>query len=216
MAATKKRPPYASTVDLDTFFDKIRGLSDPETVTSKWVATYKLAASQPEGLVGALKWLNVIDRQGKSQGVWTDLRTHKRAETLERLVEEAYADVFNQIDVPEADRQALEGAFIHAYGSGNTVRPIACFLALCRHAGIETKAAVRQASRSATIPAAQTASVRADGAAPRSQSTPQPKRAAADRHGGIAVTLNVEIPADWSDAQVRQRIELVRRAISGT
>lgn len=223
MAEKKLRPPYTSAADLDRLFERMRTIGDPGTVSTKWVESYGLAASQPEGVVAALKWLNVIDKDGKSQGIWNDLRVPAtRQETLTRLMHEAYEAIFSSIDVEQASRQDLEGAFISAYQSGDPGRPIKCFLALCQHAGIATAATQRGTSSRAAKPADSAksksqngTSKQATGARTTPVTTRVKRRPSQGGESHVTIALNVEIPADWSEDQVRERVEMIRRAVEG-
>jgi hypothetical protein len=214
--AEDRTPPYTSAGDLDRLFERIKTLGEPGKVDSKWVESYKIAKSQPQAVVSVLRWLGVIDDDGASQGVWSDLRT-KRAETLERLITSSYADVFSRVDVSAASREDIEGTFITAYSTGSTDRPVKCFLALCSHAGIETNAVQRRTTQKhSTSPAtAKVQKPNKTSAASGNTSGPRKTKLGADDGAlDIAVTLNVEIPADWNDEQVRQRVEAVRKAIA--
>jgi hypothetical protein len=216
MADKELRPPYASGADLDRLFARMRVLSDPKKIDSKWVKGYKLAGAQPQALVSVLRWLGVIDSNGKSLGVWNELRSGG-SETLARLVKDSYSDIFSSVDVKTATREDLEGAFIRAYESGDTGRHIKCFLALCAQAEIATAGPQRDSPKAK--PAATRAGNQAKAveqvASKRSKGVGAEKqRVVGD--SPITVSLNVEIPAGWDEETVRRRIALVREAIQAS
>jgi hypothetical protein len=217
----QQRPPYASAADLTKLFERIGTIGDPGNVDTKWVVSYKLAASQPEAIVSVLKWLKVIDHKGKSLGVWNDVRVAaSRQKKLAELVRAAYDAVFERIDVEQAGLEDLQGTFIQAYGSGDPARHVTCFLALCAHAGISTKVKAR--------PVARRFVKEPDAAAPRQSSAPplqhgsvsstKASMGSSGRDGPnwqtppVTISLNVEIPAEWSEQQIRERLSSVRRA----
>src|SRR3977135_3982869 len=153
MTEDRKTPPYTSASDLDRLFDRMRKIGDPGSVDTKWVSPFQLAEAQPEAVVSTLRWLGVIDKDGKSLRDWDELG-NKRGETLARLVKAAYSDVFSSVDVVAADRQDLEGAFISCYSGGSPDRRIKCFLALGGHAGIETQVVQRRSKQSPAVSSA--------------------------------------------------------------
>lgn len=205
-----KRPPYTSKADLERLFDRMRTLADPGTIDSKWVESYGLAASQPPAVLSVLKWLGVVDESGVSAGVWNDLRVlSTRPEVLRGLIETAYSDIFARIDLATATRQDIDGAFISAYRSGNTDRPVGCFLALCEQAGIET--GTTSAARNVAVGSAPKRE-RREGGKRRSPVLGRVPREAGDP--SVVLQLNVEVAAEWSEDQVRERIKTVRDALA--
>lgn len=213
-----QRPPYTSQADLDHLFDRMTTMREPrEPVDSEWVKSFGLAATQPSAAVSALKWLGVVDDEGVSTGAWDELRNPEtRRQTLKRLMEESYSEIFERIDVTGATPETLQGAFIIAYASGDPRRPITCFLSLCRHAGIETSMADRRSGASR----AERSDHPKRGEPKRTRTREQPEVARRNAPPSIAteppisVSLNVEIPADWSDDRARDRIATIRSALA--
>jgi len=213
----RRRPPYASETDLDAFFGRIATVADPGKVDTAWVKSFGWAKAQPEAIVSVLKWLRIIDDKGKSLGVWDEVRVvATRQAKLVDLIRSAYDGVFTRVDVAQATTQDLNGAFVQAYQSGDPRRHITCFLALCKHAGIGTLAV---ATQSPPAPAGATTSGGAQrnptgkrragkGSANGPGQDRTPKRG---QPGSVTISVNVEIPADWSEEQIRERLETVRR-----
>jgi hypothetical protein len=220
--------PYTSVSDVEAFFERVENIGEPKPpkkVDRAWVESYQFQTAHPAAIPSMLRWLGVINEDGESTGSWNDLRIDsKRQETLTRLVKEAYSAVFDSITVESANERDLRGAFVSAYDIGDPGRQIKCFLALCQQAGIKT--AVEAVSRAAEP------KPRDNGAAkPKvsssSNSGPKPKattrtekhqpgrrRVATTETGeSIHVRLNVEIPAEWSEAQIRARVAAVTRAL---
>jgi hypothetical protein len=218
--ASSPKIPYTSVSDVDAFFERVETIGEPKPpkkVDSSWVATYGFQTAHPSAIPSMLRWLNIINDEGESTGVWNELRVDsKRQSTLQRLVKEAYGAVFDEVDVEKAVQRDLRGAFVSAYSLGVPNRHINCFLALCRHAGITTavEASARE-SKSAAVPkpkAPKPAGSPKSTSAPSSR--PKPKTQPLAQTGGLNVTVNIEIPSDWTEEQIRERIETVRRAAS--
>ena len=104
-----------------------------------------------------------------------------------------------------------------AYGIGDPGRQIKCFLALCRHAGIQTaEVAVLREQKQGSKATTETKPKRAGATNPRrSLVSPTERRggSASLKPPPVAVALNVEIPADWTEEQIRDRVVVVTRAL---
>jgi Family of unknown function (DUF5343) len=207
------RPPYASRGAVDAFFAKIQGLRDPGTIDGAWAKNYGLDASLPAAIPSMLTWLGVTDANGKTDSsVWDKLRVPaSRAEALTGLLQESYKEIFSRLDLDHATREHVNNAFIQGYGTGNLSRPIGCFLALCAHAGIDIGPAngekKKTESKAKTRPKT---AARAD-AGGRTRRRQEPSKDGGDDSTKIAIQMNVEIPAEWSEDQIRERLDLVRR-----
>jgi hypothetical protein len=216
-----ERPPYTSISDIDAFFERVQTIAEPKPpkkVDSAWVESYQFQTAHPSAIPAMLRWLGVIDENAESTGVWNDLRVDgTRQATLARLVKEAYKAVFDTVDVEKATARDLRGAFVSAYSIGDPGRHIKCFLALCAQAGITTaeEAKARESKDSDAKPKPKAQPVRSK--VPPSVEPPSPERQAgrtAAEPGAFTVTLNVEIPADWSEEQIRERIAAVTRSLA--
>lgn len=205
-AERSRKPPYASNAAIDGVFEKMRSMSRPSSIDSKWAAAYNLDPQLPASIPTMFRWLKIVDEAGKVDEVWNQLRLpSSRASALAPLVRNAYREVFSSIDVEEASRQTLAETFIQQYGVGDVQRPVACFLTLCRLSGIEAAAsrfagttrsatATRPTGRSKTGPPARLP--RAPKAA-----TPLP-----------SISLSLEIPSSMSEEAIAERIRSVMRA----
>lgn len=219
MAKTPK-PPYASVSDVEAFFVRVQTIAEPKSpkkVDSGWVENYQFKTAHPAAIPSMLHWLGVINDEGQSTGVWNDLRVEgTRQTTLGRLVKEAYKAVFEAIEVENATARDVRGAFVSAYAIGDPARQINCFLALCQQAGIKTavEATTRESKQSGdTKPKPKPKATPIRGGT-KTRSVQQRKiREGASATSGISVTLNVEIPANWSEDQIRARIAAVTRAL---
>jgi len=210
------KPPYTSAADINAFFERMRNIGPPPKVTTDWVRAMSLAAAQPEGVVAMLRWLGIVDASGVPDAQrWNKVRVPAtRAETLAPLVGESYKEVFDRVDVGSASRADLEGALIDAYNVGSTGRYIGCFQSLCVHAGLAAAPADASENGSNETPATSTPP---RPPATRKATAPDPpaKHSSVDGKVSVSINLNVEIPAEWSEEQIRERLVVVNKAVQG-
>lgn len=216
----KVKPPYTAANDIDTFFDKLHNVAPPAApITTPWVEAKKLAQTQPSGITSMLRWLGVTDENNLIKAdLWNKLRAGKtRQQTLESLVRDSYEAVFTQFnDIAEATRDDIDGAFITAYQTGDTGRLRTCFLKLCEKAGIKVVPArtlKRESKRTESRPSASSTPKPSSSS---STSKPPPKSKLDDTktfQGATSptVSLLIEIPASWTEEQIRDRIAIVKR-----
>jgi hypothetical protein len=211
--APRRKPPYASALVIDSFFEKLKSIAPPQAVDSKWATQYGLDPKLPSSIPGMLKWIGVIDDGGKvvSNDVWNKLRfPTTREEALAPLVRDGYREIFEAITVEDAEKGIIEATFGQAYGSGEVGRVVTCFVTLCRHAGIKTTAGVgRQAKE--TMPRVRTVS--GESPKPKKQDTARKPEGRDTRPLSLGMNLTVELPADWTEEQIEKRIKTISRAL---
>ena len=213
--------PYTSVSDVEAFFERAQTIAEPKPpkkVDSTWVESYGFQTAHPGAIPSMLRWLGVINDEGESVGLWNDLRVDTtRQTTLERLVREAYKAIFDAVDVEKATARDLRGAFVSAYSIGDPGRQIKCFLALCQQAGIKTAEEAREREAKAKPNGAPKATPRTPSRSGAAKTTTTTTRRETRKNGsdgtGITVTLNVEILAEWTEEQIRDRIATVTRAV---
>ena len=216
MGKTQGRPPYASVSMIDDLFKRLENLKTPPLADTKWAKT-QFGASLPEAIPSTLVWLGVVDSAFKPDpAIWTSLRfPNTRVPALDRLVRAAYKAVFDQVEVEKADATMLKSAFAQAYGTGDPGRALAAFRALCRHAGIATELAAESATRVRKAPSAKGgATTPSHRAKPNAKTDGGRKVPTSNGKTEIAISLAIEIPASWDEAQIADRIAAVRRAAS--
>jgi hypothetical protein len=218
------KPPYTSVSDVDAFFDRVQTIAEPKPpkkVDSGWVGSYGFETAHPSAIPSMLRWLGVVDESFESTGVWNDLRVDgTRQTTLARLVREAYKPIFDAVEVDQASTRDLRGAFVSAYEIGDPGRHIKCFLALCKQAGVATaeEAVAREREAKPKQPSepkkpAKKATAANAPSARRQSTANRGRKLVARETSGVSVTLNVEIPAEWSEDEIRARIAAVTRAL---
>jgi hypothetical protein len=220
MAKLGTQPPYTTAADIASFFERIANKQPPAKLETQWVETYGIAANQPAAITTLVKWLGIVDESGAAKTeIWNKIRQpESRPEGLAPLVRDAYSAVFDRIDVETANRDDLNGVFIDAYGVGDAKNKVKCFATLCEYAGITTAAGTRSSpARAATT----------NGTKATTKSTPQKAKqdppAKTARNGkkdtgsgtspSVMIALNVEVPAAWTEDEIRERIAIVSRAV---
>jgi hypothetical protein len=219
MAKLGTQPPYTTAADIESFFGRIGNKAPPDKLDKDWVENYGIAANQPSGIVAMTKWLGIVDENGSAKAdVWNKIRQPaSRAEALDPLVREGYSAVFGRISVEEASREDLYGAFIDAYGVGDPEKKVKCFLTLCEYAYIKTAAEAPKPTGT-TNGTKGSSSPKPKAKVDRSAATPSKQNGKKTEtvtpvSTGMTIALNVEIPAAWTEDEVRERIALVSRAV---
>jgi len=213
-----KKLPYAGAGAIDRFFVAIRTIRDPGQLDAEWTTSNKIG--EGVAIPGMLRFLGVLNEESKpvSLELWQDLRMpDTRQATLKRLVEAAYSDLFTALDVADATREQIRVAFERIYHLGNANDRITTFFKLSELAGISLKA-LESPVRKATPSEPKTTTK----ATPREPKTPKPVAPALKRQvriddpppGTVALTISlaVEIPAEWDEAQIKERVRVVARA----
>ncbi len=209
-----EKPPYAAANVIDEFFRRLVSLKPPAKTDSAWAKDQGLDPRHLASVPSMLRWLGVVDENYKPDAkIWNELRLpDRRPAVLSERMREGYADIFNQIDVEKADKSMLHSAFVQAYNAGDTGRHITAFLTLAKYAGIEAGASAGTGAKVAK----KTTTSKAPKLPTRRVSTPRDANRPSSSRGSarpIAVTLTVEIPAEWDEAQIAERVAAVRRAL---
>jgi hypothetical protein len=220
-AARMQRPPEVAAADIDRLFERIRTIAPPAKVDAAWSRSFDL-----KDATIILSWLGLV-KNGKVEdaALWNRVRMPAtREDALADLVRTSYEKIFAEVDVAEASREDLEGAFVHEYNLGDTRRYIRAFAKLCKHAGIPVTAFHKSGDATSTAatpktPTEQRAPVQRKtkaAASPRSDAAPKEAPASRDGSKGPAsgINVNIEIPADWTEDQIRERVATVKRALA--
>jgi hypothetical protein len=209
-APRQRRPPEAAVADIDRLFERLRGIAPPPRVDAEWARSFGLADAPT-----LLTWLGLVqDGQVTDSGLWNRVRLPAtRNDALRELVRVAYDGVFSQVDVSEASRDDLEGAFVNVYNLGDTRRYLRAFARLCHHAGIEVPALEVRRTRASFATVQEPRPARSTPDRPPTREPKSQRREARTDFPTAGIHVNIEIPADWTEEQVRARIAAVRRAL---
>jgi hypothetical protein len=227
-ARRMQRPPEVAATDIDRLFERIRTIAPPAKVDAAWARSFGLADATI-----ILSWLGLADQGGTVEDptLWNRVRMPAtREEALAALVRKSYDRIFATVDATLASREDLEGAFVNAYNLGDTRRYIRAFARLCRHAGIQI-AAFEPVGEAAvgSAPANPPGPKTVHGPGNTNRAKPKPMNAdeisaAASTHLGprrdvsqwstAGINVNIEIPADWTEDQIRKRVAEVKKALA--
>jgi hypothetical protein len=218
----KKTVPYTKASAIDSFFKLVENKKAPPVVDTAWAKSLDLEASRPSSVPKLLNWLGVIDAQGEpDKDRWDSIRhVDTRPEALERLIRDAYSDLFDATEAERETREQLRREFARVYDLGNADERVTCFLKLCEVAGMAMVANGGDGSPSSGSGArSEGGALKSSGGTPMKKTrakqqdrTPQPP------NNGVTfvVSFSVEIPAEWSEEQIAERVRAVQRAVEGT
>ncbi len=138
----KRMAPYVPASTMSAFFDRIRNINLPSEITSGILEKMGFPTGSALALISALRFLNLIDRQGAStQGLRSlQISGEEFKLNLEKLVRSAYADLFSVLDPSKDDREHIRNYFARAYSAATAEKATALFLELCDESGITTQA----------------------------------------------------------------------------
>lgn len=132
-----RKAPYAPVSALEEFFNKMRNVAVPARVDQRFLQKLSIAAGNEWALLSALKFLGVIDSQGRPTHAYRLLQSSDRfQDTLRHLVQTAYEPVFNAGGLAMSQDDLVN--FFRVTSSPSQQRNAARFFrAVCRMAGIE-------------------------------------------------------------------------------
>ncbi len=114
----------------------------PTIVDEALLRTNRVAPNNEYKVLGALRYLDLVDDEGKPTDKSRLLKT--RGPTymlnLQEIVRQAYADLFSQTNLREATRDRIHNFFVTEakMGSEMAVKATRFFIELCHLAGFET------------------------------------------------------------------------------
>jgi hypothetical protein len=141
-STTDFSPPYAPPANIIAIIRKWRDHSLPDTITKEWLSKIGTSPNLATMNLRALQFLNLIEPSGDTTAVAIRLRTAPSdlyEEVLQEVVRTAYAPIFQVLDPASASRTQIDDAFRHEKPEAQRSRMVACFLGLCREAGITLK-----------------------------------------------------------------------------
>jgi len=145
----KRAAPYVPASTLSQFFDHIRYVREPSEVDAGLLEDYGIKRGQVFALGSTLKFLGVIDDNGKPTPVFRELQTggDEFRDALRGVIERAYEDLFNRLDVSRDTKDKINNFFARNYSPATAERATRLFLDICGEAGIETASQPRKADR---------------------------------------------------------------------
>lgn len=186
----KRKAAYISIKGLMFFLDHIRYVSTPNKVDAGLLHDYGTSKGNVFALLSALKFLGLIDENGKPTPAFGSLQAmgQEFQGNLREVVENAYADLFTRLDVSRDSREHVRNYFARNYSVSQSERATSLFLDLCREAGID----VARESRGGKAEAAERAMV-SQPVARRTSPTPQSVEPPVVEHEGYVVMSDDEL-----------------------
>jgi len=132
-------PPYGPTEGMLQGIELMHRLS-PTKVDAKLLRTNGVAPGNEYKVVGALKYLNIIDEDGKPTTKSRLLKTRGPSYllALQDIVKTAYKDLFGQIDIRNASKDQIHNYFVTDLRMGIEMAAKASrfFISLCQQADL--------------------------------------------------------------------------------
>lgn len=174
-------PPYGPTRGMIEGLQLIQRLS-PTKIDENFLRANRVAPGNEYKVVGALKFLGLIDEAGrptqKSQLLKTRGATYTLA--LQEVLRTAYRDLFAYLSPEQATREQLYNYFVTRTGIGRemAIKATRFFVALCRLAEIPLPAVSSRAKRQGRPSTTSTGERRKRDTPPKKQSPPSPVQSA--------------------------------------
>jgi Family of unknown function (DUF5343) len=146
--AEDKFAPYAPAKAVLAVIERFRDRGLPDPLTTSSLEQIGIQASNAPRTLQALRFLGLVDEGGNRLPAFEGLRTAKTTEYPDQLAEilrAAYLPIFTITDPAEDTDVQISDAFRGFQPSSQREKMVSLFMALCRAAGIVTKAPTRTA-----------------------------------------------------------------------
>ncbi|MGH7165929.1 MAG: DUF5343 domain-containing protein [Nitrospiraceae bacterium] len=141
-AEREVNPPYVSQNVWKPFFKKMRAVKKPNQLSIAELKEYGLAGGQGPALQSALKFLGLLDPQGKTTDKFKAIQVsgEQFKKNLGQILDEAYADLFAKHPLNHATYESLQNYFAQKYSPASAKKMAKSFAVLCQLAGIDSPA----------------------------------------------------------------------------
>ena len=133
------KPPYGSVSAFKNFLDLLDQVT-VEKVTTEFVRKYNLSSEKNEyKIINGLRFLGLINENGEATEKLRALQLEgKLKENLNKILREAYAEIFDKVNLEKASKETLVNSFMTYYkmGKGTAREGARIFVYLCQRAGI--------------------------------------------------------------------------------
>lgn len=132
--------PYAPWSQFKHFLDKMKMLN-PRIIDSAYLKSNQMGGQQPGPLMTAIQFLGLVDSDGTPTERLEQLRVRgeqQYSQALEKVIKDAYSELFNAVNVEEADRDTIYNQIRSVYQCSTRLAETATplFLALAHEAGM--------------------------------------------------------------------------------
>ena len=132
--------PYAPWSQFKHFLDKIKVLN-PRIIDAEYLRSNQMGGQQPGPLMTAIRFLGLVNADRTPTDRLEQLRVRGEqqfTQALEKVIRDAYSELFNAVNVEEADRDTIYNQIRSVYQCSprlaETATPL--FLALAHEAGM--------------------------------------------------------------------------------
>ncbi len=183
---SEKYAPYAPAVNIVSLLHRLRERSWPDVLNHQELVRISLPEESTPRIIRALKFLGLINDDGRQTDHAERLRRatdDEYPEILADLLRASYSEVFTACDPSTASDKELHNVFRFYDPQGQRVSMIRLFLGLCQEARI-----VPEGTVSRTTPARQTQRTASPKSAERRKDTDPPKNDSSVVHGSSLPT----------------------------
>jgi hypothetical protein len=135
-------PPYISQNVWHPFFKKMQTVKKPDHLTIAELKEYGLAGGQGPALQSAIKFLGLVDSQGRTTEKFKLIQVagEQFKKNLSVILDEAYADLFSKHPLVHASYEDLQNYFAQKYSPASAKKMAKSFAVLCQLASIDSPA----------------------------------------------------------------------------
>ncbi|MBI2863626.1 MAG: DUF5343 domain-containing protein [Chloroflexi bacterium] len=217
----RRVPPYGPVKGMVEGLQLLQRAS-PSVVDEALLRSNNVAPNNEYKVVGALRYLALIDDEGKPTEKSRLLKTRGATYmlNLQELVRQAYGDLFKRISLRDASRDLIYNYFVTEakMGSEMAAKATRFFIELCRLAGFDTSSDL-QGGRPPKASGLKTAQLKAKRAAPRREAgVAEPRAPVAPAATSLPLMLAVtpemaKMEEDDLEQLFRRMLRAWRRAI---
>ncbi|MDP2719002.1 MAG: DUF5343 domain-containing protein [Dehalococcoidia bacterium] len=139
MEKKKYLAPYVPSEVIKTFLEHIRHVDTPQNVDGRLLQDYGITRGQVFGVLSALKFLGLVESDGKPTPIFRLLQSDEIEDyqnNLRVLLKRAYNTLFSRLDVSRESRETIVSYFARNYSPATAERATRLFSDLCVFAGI--------------------------------------------------------------------------------
>ncbi|MFC1930551.1 DUF5343 domain-containing protein [Chloroflexota bacterium] len=131
--------PYVPSDVIKLFLEHIRHVDTPQKVDGKLLQDYGITRGQVFGVLSALKFLGLIESDGRPTPIFRLLQSEEDEDyknNLKIFIKRAYNTLFSRIDVSRESRETIVSYFARNYSPSTAERATRLFSDLCVFADI--------------------------------------------------------------------------------
>lgn len=211
---TVRNAPYAPTNAVVDVIRRFRDRGLPEPVTKAALEQVGVSQGNAPRTLQALKFLGLVDEEGRTTDTFTRLRqasTEEYPNTLGEVIRSAYHSIFGIVDPAQDALTVIDDAFRGYSPASQRDRMVRLFMGLCHEAGIvseeqlpnrQSQSPRQQSSRKSTSKRTQQPKTTAERTAVDEEPKSETEDAAAHDYRLVNVLIQ-QLPRDgkWTDAR---------------